>query len=154
MTEQQHPVPAAASPPARSRDDAELSEHRRHLLQLEQLSQTAFDKTMVSLAGGALAISFAFVKDFLRPQPPTHVGILLAAWLCWVATLAIILTSHYFSVIAIRKAVDQIDSGKSHQQHTGGIADWVTAGLNLVSLFTFLAGLVLAGFFVHANLGA
>ncbi len=64
------------------------SDYRHQLVILEQQSQTNFDKTLLTLAGGALGVSFAFVKDFLGGRPPTLAVLLLVAWLCWVLSLA------------------------------------------------------------------
>jgi len=40
-----------------------LQEYRKHLVAAEQQVQADFDKTVLSLSGGALGISFAFVKN-------------------------------------------------------------------------------------------
>ena len=46
----------------------ERIEYRKDLIALEQRAQEAYDTTLLTLSGGALGVSFAFVKDFLGTQ--------------------------------------------------------------------------------------
>jgi hypothetical protein len=68
---------------AKRRSEPVHIEHRRHLINCEQKSQEEFDKTLVALSGGALAISFAFVENFIRDRGANEIWTLFAAWICW-----------------------------------------------------------------------
>ena len=45
--------------------DKTLQEYRAHLVSAAQKAQEDFDKTLLALSGGALGVSFAFVKDIV-----------------------------------------------------------------------------------------
>ncbi len=143
-----------SSSPASAADADEAAEYRRALVSLEQQSQKAFDTTVVTLAGGALGLSFAFLKDILKGQPPIRPGLILAAWILWVVTLTIVLTSYYTSALAMRKGIRQLDAGGLASRPTGGLFAHVTTVLNALALAAFIVGLLLAGFFLRANMGS
>ena len=63
--------------------DESLKEYRSHLILAEQKAQEDYDKTVVFLSGGALGISFAFVKDFIGTGPMVSQNWLIWAWICW-----------------------------------------------------------------------
>lgn len=133
--------------------DESLKEYRALLLETEQKSQATFDKTLLSLSGGALGVSFAFVRQFVGAGVASEPGVLFAAWICWIASLASVLLSHYFSTLAIRKAIEQLDAGAMGAERVGGHFDTAVAVLNGAGGLLFIAGLVVIAFFVRANLG-
>ena len=45
-------------------------EYRNGLIAAEQKSQDDYDKTIISLSGGALAISVVFIKDIMGNSEP------------------------------------------------------------------------------------
>jgi hypothetical protein len=61
----------------------DLSDYRKHLQTAEQKSQEDFDKTVLSLSGGALGISFIFLKDVIGPNPVVSPNLLFTAWVAW-----------------------------------------------------------------------
>lgn len=46
-----------------------LHDHFKFLRDADQQAQTDYEKTVLSLSGGALGISFAFVKDIVGSKP-------------------------------------------------------------------------------------
>lgn len=145
MTEQ-------VSPNAPRELSAVEREYRKDLQAMEQRSQESFDKTLVSLAGGALGVSFAFVHKFLVAGQARAAGMLLSAWLFWVLSLALVLTSHYISVLAHRKAVAEVDLNILQRGKAGGRWDSVLVWLNPAAGLAFVVGLVFAGLFVLLNI--
>lgn len=132
--------------------DDSLKEYRARLVELEEKSQVAFDKTLVTLAAGALGLSFAFVREFLGQGPVSKLCYLIASWICWILSLAFILLSQYFSTLAIRKTIEQVDEGKIGEQRPGGWLDSAVVFLNASAALSFVLGLVLITFFVFNNL--
>ena len=128
----------------------EVQEYRKQLLALEEKAQEAFDRTVVALSGGALGVSFAFIKDFLGTSPVLDKGWLIGAWGAWVGSLAASLTSHYVSTFAIRRATEALDAGKEKDLAPG----WERAVVlcNGISGLLFLVGTVAIGVFVVNNL--
>jgi hypothetical protein len=141
------PTPVALVEPGGKAPDS----YRTLLLKLEEKSQSTFDKTLVTLAGGALGVSLAFVKDLLGGYLPVAPAYLLTAWLLWTVSLASTLTSHYTSAGALRRAIRSLDRGEMAGP-SNNWADKLTGLLNATALLSFLAGLVAAGVFVFHNL--
>ncbi len=133
------------------RIDPASTEHRRHLISCEHQSQQEFDKTLIALSGGALAISFAFVENFIGDKGPAAANTLFAAWICWAASLLAVFVSFFCSVHALRLAVQQFDLGQNEQRPGGLYAVWVEV-LNIVGALLFLAGVALMFRFVYLNL--
>ena len=133
--------------------DEAMRSYRQDLIKLEQKAQGAYDKTVLSLAGGALAVSFAFVKDFLSPEAALAQSWLVAAWAAWVISLSAVLISHYLSTFALRKAIVQLDSAAAPGKWVGGPFEVATTVLNGLGGAAFIVGLILSGVFVSKNIG-
>jgi hypothetical protein len=50
--------------------DDQDREYRAQLVAVQRKSEEAFDKTVVTLSGGALGVSFAFVTNFFPDTGP------------------------------------------------------------------------------------
>ncbi|HLX80602.1 MAG TPA: hypothetical protein VKS43_08460 [Burkholderiales bacterium] len=130
----------------------QLLDYRKWLVAAEQKSQEDFDKTVLSLSGGALGISFVFLRDVVGPNPILCPSFLFAAWLAWAFSTFAVLTSYYLSHLALRRAIEQVDDGTIYQQRPGGaFARW-TALLNAVGAILFLAGVCFITAFANFNL--
>lgn len=132
-------------------DEQALRQYREKLVELAQRSQTDFDRTVIALSGGALGVSFAFVKDFLGGRIPQCTGFLMAAWAAWITSLLLVLWSYYFSALSMRKAISQLDAGTIRSQRTGGWFAVAIAWLNALGGLSFLVGIGFAAGFVFAN---
>jgi hypothetical protein len=135
-----------------SRHQKEFSEYRALLNDTEQKAQEDFDKTVLALSGGALGLSFAFTKDVVGPGNMVHTVWLFGAWLGWGLSSTAVLISFYFSQLALRKAIYQLDSGKLSEERAGGFYDRATAGLNLAGLVLFVVGMATMLIFLRFNL--
>lgn len=129
-------------------------EYRDHLINAAQKSQEDYDKTIIILSGGALGISFAFLKDIVGPGPLAHTGYVFAAWLFWGGSLFAVLSSFFVSDMALRRAIKQVDAGLIYEQRRGGWLDYLTAVLNALGGLLFLAGVVIMSLFIWFNLEA
>jgi|GEM_PF-652087 len=137
---------------AEKAEPVDYSEYRKHVLLAGQKSQDDYDKTTIALSGGALGISFAFLKDYLGSGQIENVNLLLLSWAAWGASVAAVLVSFYTSHLALRKTIDQIDSGRIAKEKPGGIYSRITAALNLSAGILFLVGLVLMIGFTSVNM--
>jgi len=133
-------------------EDEVLSEYRQALLPAEQKAQEDFDKTVVSLSGGALGVSFAFVKDFLGDRAPTSLWLLEVAWVAWGLSVTAILVSYFTSRFALRRAIQQVDDRSILHQPPGGKFTFWTHVLNGCGGLLFLVGVAAIGVFVFKNL--
>lgn len=132
--------------------DESLKEYRSFLQTLEQKAQENFDKTVLCLSGGALGISFAFIKDFITPNAITQPLLLFLSWICWGMSITIVLASYYTSHLALREAIRQVDDGDIRKSQPGGTADRITAICNALGGTLFFMGVVLISIFVWQNL--
>lgn len=130
-----------------------MDAYRTQLIDAEQKAQEDYDKTVLTLSGGALGVSFAFVKDILPSDSVVSQSILLLAWICWTLSIAFVLASHFSSQLALRKAISQVDEGTIRVARTGGIYDLATALFNFLDGALFIAGALLMICFALANLG-
>ncbi|MCA9330431.1 hypothetical protein KC957_00125 [Candidatus Saccharibacteria bacterium] len=132
-------------------DPAAVSTYREHLVTARQKAQEDFDKTVLSLSGGALAISFAFVKDFIGQDPIIAPLLLMLAWGLWGLSSLFVLVSFYMSHLSLDRAIQQIDKGQ-YQYRLGGIAARITDILNATGGFMFFFGVCSIAVFVFFNL--
>jgi hypothetical protein len=128
--------------------DDEHRDYRSKLIALEQKAQESYDKTVLSLSGGALGVSFAFVTGFVERGRMQASGLLVAAWLSWAVSVAATLASHFTSHHALRRAVKELDAGRPAE---GGSWDLFTEILNGMAGLLFLVGVVLVAVFVRRN---
>lgn len=131
---------------------AHWADHRKHLVAADQKSQEDFDKTVLSLSGGALGISFVFLKDVIGPNPIQSPELLFAAWVAWGASTFCVLVSYYLSHLAIRTMIRQIDQDTLHMEKSGGRHTNATTFLNAAGAILFLIGVITITLFANSNL--
>ena len=93
------------------------AKYRDTLLALEQKSQEAYDKTVLTLSGGALALSMAFIKDVVPLSGAHNKSLLFWAWAVWAGSMACSVMSFYVSGIALRKAICELDDPCTSKRH-------------------------------------
>ncbi len=133
--------------------DPRLEEYRKHCVTAEQKAQEDFDKSVLTLSGGGLGISFAFIKDLLGPGPIVHTALLFTAWLAWGISIVSTLGSFFLSQLALRTAIRQVDDGTIVDQYPGRAYARGTVALNALGGVMFLVGVVFIVWFVAVNLG-
>lgn len=142
-------------------DHAEYISHRERLLAGEQYYARSYDKWLLTLSGGALALSMALCKDVVVGTPQ-GTGWLLASWVLFAAAILITLSCMLLSHGAHEKDVEILD--QNYEKHE---EDWqrqvsVEQGaqwrrkaigyLNKASLVCFFAGLCLLAYFASLNM--
>lgn len=127
-------------------------DYRAQLLEYAKESQTSYDTTLITLSGGALGISIAFINQFVGDDPIRYFALLAISWICWVVTLTLVLFSFYTSTKALHSAVRQIDSEKPLSARPGGFLDRLTGLLNFLSGVLFVVGVITMVWFALVNL--
>ncbi|MFT7056693.1 MAG: hypothetical protein ACJAR3_002332 [Roseivirga sp.] len=127
-------------------------EYRNNLIAAEQKSQDDYDKTIVSLSGGALGISIVFIKDIIGTSDPVMLWTVITAWASWATSLASVVTSYFLSRMALRVAILQNDKN-DFSAGVGGWAAKATHFLNAISGLMFLSGIVFLIIFSAKNIG-
>ena len=81
--------------------DEKLEKYRNQLIEIEQEVGESFLKTILTLSGGALGISFAFIKNVVGKGPIKASDTLIVAWTFLTISLASVLLSLFskFSLI-------------------------------------------------------
>lgn len=130
----------------------QVSAYRSLLLNIEQKMQSDFDKAVMTLSGGALGISFTFLKEVVKATAIKSSGWLLCAWILWGASISCVLFSYFSSSLAMRKAISQTDEEKIYVEAEGGFFNKVTYVLNPAGGILFLLGIVAIALFMRWNM--
>jgi hypothetical protein len=148
------------SPEEQQKRASYYQEYRQLLIDGEQKAQESYDKTVLSLSGGALGIFFAFVKDFIGAKTVNGPSWLLASWVFWGLSMFFVLLSFYASNQAMREGIRKVNSVISgadakilNESQPGGRFDSLVAYLNFFGGLLFLFGIIAIVVFVGQNLG-
>lgn len=133
---------------------ASLGDYRQWLISAEHKAQDDFDKAVLSLSGGALGISFVFVKEIVGPGEIQLALLLMVAWIAWALSSLSILASYFFSHLSLRRAIKQCDDGTIYGTTPGGIFATLTGSLNACGALLFVAGVISMSAFVYLNINA
>ena len=131
-----------------------LAKYRQFFVESERTAQEHYDKAVLTLSGGALGVSFAFMREVIGPGAVQAEHLLFWSWASWGTSITAILFSYYFSHLALRKAISQTDLQVVQYVRPGGYHDAITATLNAAGGLLFLAGVVMMIWFVYLNHGA
>jgi hypothetical protein len=129
-----------------------LQRYRDHCVEAAQKAQDSYDRALLSLSGGGLAISLVFLKDVIGTRTLVSRDLLFWAWLLWVGSILAVLASYFTSQRALTTAVTQVDNGTIHSEAPGKRSAQLTVALNLVSGAAFLAGTIVMLYFVLDNM--
>ena len=128
-----------------------LADYRKFLVTAEQKSQEDFDKAVLTLSGGALGISFTFLKDVVGTNPIAEPAFLISSWLLWAGSIFCVLFSYFLSHLSLRRAISQVDDKTIYRQKPGGNwATW-TAWLNISGAILFVLGVFALTYFASSN---
>lgn len=127
-------------------------EYRQWLVVAEQKAQEDFDKTVITLSGGALGVSFVFVKDIVGTNPIQNPSWLICAWSAWALSTFAVLASFYLSRLALRRAIEQCDDNTIFCQPPGGFFSRITRWLNASGAILFFVGICFMAAFATKNL--
>ena len=134
--------------------------NEREFLLNAQIDQTrSLDKAILTLSGGALALSLTFVTDII-PEPRNFLILILSfSWFFLIVSLLLTLVSFLTSQIALLRQVAILDVmySKSNSRildkprETNRFAR-VTYWLNVIALVSFVLGVVALTIFVGLGL--
>ena len=130
-----------------------LDAYRQNLYDVQVKLSESYDKLIITLSGGALALSITFLKDIIKVDNIVSSWLLLSAWGLFVVSLTCILGEILFGIKAFKKAIKQIDDGTIYGERVGGKSSAVTNVLQISASVTLIIGLVLISVFVYFNMG-
>lgn len=105
-----------------------------------------FDRALLTLSSGALAVSLAFLKDYPEGVVPGTRGWLLVAWLLLAGCMFSVLASFKVSQRALRTEMNHSDKPGGRE---GGRAATMTSWLNGFAFLAFAAGVVFLLLFAY-----
>ncbi|HUU84260.1 MAG TPA: hypothetical protein VM243_12220 [Phycisphaerae bacterium] len=143
---------------------ATYRDERNRLTDSEQEYGKTYDKYVVTLSGGAIALSLAFLKDIVGDNPITGAPCLVWAWVFLGLAIGTSVAGLFLAPISFARFRDVLDE----QAAEGGDNYWarvrakqrkrrlpkVIPWLNALSLLTFLAGLLLLMWFTYGSVNA
>lgn len=134
-------------------------DERKLLVEAEKSGAQQFDKAILTLAAGALAISLAFVKDIAPHPHGWTVYFLSLAWTGFVLSLLSTLLSFLTSQAACRKQREILERGLHSEKvncersntDLNQMASW-TNRLNWMSILFFIVGVISLAVFSISNI--
>ncbi len=132
-------------------EDEKLEKYRVWLVEADHQASLNYDKAILTLSGGALALSLTFL-DYLVPTPIANSKVwLLLSWGLFSLSLTSILISYLFSMESLRKTIKQIDQKRIYIDSPGGWQKNVTECLRYLASISFLLAVVSFLWFTHLN---
>ena len=129
-----------------------LSEYRDWLVKAQYEGSKSYDRAVMTLSGGALGVSIAFLRDVVPTPNPSSLWALQCGWTALTMSLVAIFVSIWTSQRALLKAIEQCDAGEITEGPVGGDAGILTDWLNTLAGFAFIFGVAFLLFFVFTNL--
>jgi len=131
-------------------DESIKNEYRKQLIDLEKSIHESYDKTLITLSGGALATSIAFYKDIIG-NIPIEKKYATCAWIIWSISLTVLILALYFGTLAYGYARKKLDADELNEENPGGYWTYIIKGLNALGIITFISGLILFLIFISKN---
>ena len=132
------------------------SEYRNHLVEARRQSYEQFDKAIFLLAGGALTVSIALIKEIVPFQAAQYKPLLACAWFLFTLPLLLTLASFLCSRRAIdeqlKNAEDYFCKGDRSARTKKNPYSRATEILNYSSASSFVLGLATLLVFIYVNL--
>ena len=128
-----------------------ILKYRETLLGIQEKMQASYDKAVIALSGGALGLSFTFLKEVAKGETLHNARWLLASWVLWGTSSSCILFSFLCSATAMQTAINQTDEKTIYIEAAGGLFNRITKILNVAAGLMFFAGVISIVIFVWRN---
>jgi hypothetical protein len=125
----------------------EMREYRKHLVESRQKAFESFDRTILTLSAGGLALSLNMVKE-LSLSGKSILSLMVYCWILWLLSMSCTLISFYASQRALTKALAQFDNRTSSEAKVGGRWTMVVDVSNLAAMASFVMGAMFVVWFV------
>lgn len=132
-------------------ENTDRSEYREFLIATQSKLNENYDKLVVTLSGGALALSMTFISDIVNLGQLSDEKLLLFSWGLFVLSIASILGEILFGIHAYKRAVRQLDSNED-ASNIGGWFGFFSTCLQRLAALSLLAGLITISYFVYLNM--
>lgn len=134
--------------------DQELLCYRAELIAIKNKLHENYDKLVVALSGGALALSITFLKDLVEFDNILFPYLLIISWGFFVASIACVLLEILFGIEAQKRAIKQTDDGSIYISKPGGWLSGATVLLRYSAAILVLLGLLSISIFSFCNINS
>lgn len=131
----------------------DLRQYRAHLVETVRFLNEAYDKMLLTLAGGALGLSLVFLSDVVTLPMVQAKLALVVGWIAFVASLACVLGRILFGIEANRKAINQVDEETIYEFRPGMVFAKISRTLHIASALLLVVGLLSMAVFMYSNVG-
>lgn len=133
-----------------------FAKYREHMLTLLQSNSENYDKSILSLSSGFLALSLSFIKDIVPLSESNCIIILKISWFLFVISIIFTISSFIFSKYGAKKAIaysekyyfEDIDEYRTKKNWPSIINTW----LNNISGIIFICAVIMTVIFVTINI--
>ncbi len=89
--------------------ECEYLKRRDELLGIRMDSFNSFDKAILTLATGSLALSVTFLEEIGKPFSVVTFGLILGVWIAFLLVIFLNLLSYYFARVNMDKKISDLD---------------------------------------------
>jgi hypothetical protein len=112
-----------------------------------------FDKSVLYIASGALAVSFGFIEKIIPSlADAAEKTYLIVSWYCFAGVIFLSLVAHFISMMANRWAIVNDDADAIIYNKISRNWNYLIRALNIVMITGLLLGIILLIKFVNINL--
>jgi hypothetical protein len=131
-------------------------EHRKQAWQDIQTSTDQFDRSLLTLSSGALALSLAFIKDLVPLKSAVGIWWLYSSWISFVLCMIVTLFSFPLSVKALKINLDYVRKYyiEKKEEYFDKQSPWSKAvsWCSILGGTFFLLGIICTMVFVYENI--
>jgi len=134
-------------------------QERKFLVESARQESQLFDKSILSLSGGAFVISLAFIRQIAPLPEPGSLILLRLSWICLVLSIVVTLSSIRISQFACDKQIKILEEyyftenkSKKRVPTVKNKLAWLTKLMNIISIISFGIGVILLSLFAIKNL--
>ncbi len=136
----------------------ELLEYRSKVRKQYDQINNEYNRLIVFLSGGAIALSITFLAFFIGSQDKSllYIDIFLESWVLLIISLFATLLGLFFGLRAREKGIKQIDTAiiyyeDEHLREFGGLWSLVADIVHITSLLTCITGIAMLLLFTYLN---
>lgn len=130
---------------AKQRPGIDQQSRNQILLKIRSESEASFDRLIIYLNAGGLALSIAFIQDVVIVDQCGYKGFLVASWFCYLIGLIA-------TLVSFRTAVNSIDLELSGKHVQSDKLNKRTNQLNNTTVCLFIFGTLTLVLFILTNL--
>jgi hypothetical protein len=118
-------------------EQKEYLEQRKTFIDLQHQVSQSLDKMVITLAGGALGLSFTFIRQVVPEAKAETIGLLATSWVLLVIALLSTFLSVFTSQVGMIKATEELDiiygrkiSQQRHQHILKSVCSFIGKSFN------------------------